>query len=95
MDCPYRDVSLSVLFSVVVDGMMSPFTVLPLHLVDVAVPAVSQFDQSVSSTESIVRGVQENRLDDLVASVLDRISAGAGREGDFSAGSAAESCASF
>ena len=69
-EIPYRGlVSFSSRFSGIV-GMMSPLTVVPLHLGD-ELFGVSQLDQSLSSYESICSGVQEKRFDGFVASVLD------------------------
>jgi len=56
-----------------IEGIMSPLTVVPLHRLfgDVRLVGLSQLDQSLSSIESAGRGVHENRLVGLVASVLD------------------------
>jgi len=65
----YSGVSFSSRFSGI-EGMMSPLTVVPLQRGEFTF-GLSQFDQSLSSYESTVSGVQENRFIDLVPSVFD------------------------
>ena len=55
--------------------MISPLTVVPLHLGELTA-GLSQLDQSLSSTESIGNGVHENLFAGFWDSVLDRVSAG-------------------